>query len=631
MALCKVVFTPQGKSVTVESGTSLLEAAAQAGMTINSVCGGDGICGRCKMVVTQGRVSGNVSSLLTRDEVQEGVVLACQCFVEGDLAVEIPEETRAREKVALDRDAQRFRAVNLGVSRRAFARSPLVAKLFLELEPPSLDDNVADCQRLEQAIADKLGLASMQTGLKVLKRIPRVLRENDYRITATVGRRQDIAEIMDIEGGDTSQTNYLAVVDVGTSTIVVHLVDAQDMTTVAAGACFNSQAIHGREVTARMMYAEREGSKRLQEDLVEDINGLVSGIASQNSISLKDINAVVCSGNTTMNHFLLGLPTRNIRRNPFIATTLEPPPLRAAEVGIKVNPRGLLFSVPGIGSWVGGDITAGILATGLYDMQGVGMLVDIGTNGEIVIGNSEWLVAVSASVGPALEGASVECGMVAETGAIETVCINGDDIEYKVIGDAAPQGICGSGIIDLVAVLLDKGIVDRAGAFVEGADPRLTFANGRGRFALVPADRNAAGKEIFINQDDIDNIVTAKAAIFAATKIILDRLDLAFSDIEKLFLAGGFGSFVNRQNAVKIGLLPDLPLPSIQYVGNTSIWGATFAAFSHEAYQLLRQIRKRTTYYDLLGSDDYVEQFRQAMFLPHTNIELFPSLADRTS
>ena len=625
MALRKVVFRPLGKEVSVESGTLLLDAAGRAGIAINNVCGGDGICGRCKMVVVEGKVAADVNPLLTRDEVQAGVVLACLCSVESDLLVEIPEQTRARDRIATDRDAQRFRAVHPGISTRAFAKSPLVTKVLLELDPPDLNDNVADGQRLEQAVGKATGLTAMQTGLKVLRRVPAALREGGFRVTATVGRRHDVAEVMDVEPGDTSARNVLAVVDVGTSTIVVHLVDGADMRTLGTGACFNSQSIHGRDVTTRMIYAERNGSRRLQEHLIEDINELISSIASQNNVSLGDINAVVCSGNTVMIHFLLDLPTQGIRRDPFIATTVEPPPLRAAEVGIKISSRGLLFAVPGIGSWVGGDVTAGILATGLHEMEAVGMLIDIGTNGEIVVGNRDFLIACSASVGPALEGASVECGMLAEKGAIEAVHFEGDEVRLKVIGGGAPVGICGSGIIDLIAVLLEKGVIDRAGAFVEGSHADLTFEAGRGRFDLVPG--RAEG--VHITQDDIESIITAKAAIFAAAKIILDRLSLSFADLDRLFLAGGFGSFVNRANAVRIGLLPDLPVSRMQYVGNTSVWGATFAAFSVEAYQLLREIRRRTTYYDLLGSDDYVEQFRQAMFLPHTSIEIFPSLAEQ--
>jgi len=631
MARYKVQFSPIYKAVTVEAGTTLLEAAARAHITIDSVCGGDGICGRCKMIVKDGKVGGDVSALLTREEIRQGVVLACQTTVESDLRVEIPEETRAKDRIVIDKDAQRFRAIRPGIKKREFRKSPLVTKVMLKLPPPSLENNIADCQRIQHLVEKTTGISSMQTGLKIIRRMPEILRENQFTITAIIGMRCGVAEIMDLEPGDTSARNVMATVDIGTSTIVVHLLDVANMTTIDAQACFNSQTTYGREVTTRMIAAEKRGAARLQQLLVEDINRLIAALAGKNDVSLRDITAVICAGNTAMIHFLLGIPTRNIRRDPFIAVTVQPPPFRAAEVGIKINPRGLLFTVPGIGGWVGGDITAGILATGLHEMDDIGMMVDVGTNGEVVLGNRDWLMACSASAGPALEGAGVECGMMAQEGAIEKVYVEDGEIRCRVIGGGAPDGICGSGVIDVVAVLLEKGIIDRSGKFVAGSHPRVRFEEGRGRFVLAGKNEALKGREIAVSQDDIDRVVTAKAAIFAAAKIMLERLNLKFSDISRLFVAGGFGNYINVRNAIAIGLFPDLPLSDIVYAGNTSIWGAKLAALSSEARETLRQISNRTTNYDLMGTNDYVEQFKQAMFLPHTDIELFPSVVDRTA
>ncbi len=621
----KVAFAPLYKAVTVEAGTTLLEAAARAHITIDSACGGDGICGRCKMIVREGKVGGGATALLTREEIREGVVLACQTTVEGDLIVEIPAETRAEDKLVIDRDAARFRAVRPAIAKRQFESSPIATKIPLRLHVPTLEGNLADCQRIQAEVQRLTGIATMQTGLKVIRRLPEVLRDSDFTVTALVGRRAGVAEIMDIEPGDTSDRNYLAIVDVGTSTIVAHLVDALRMRTIGAQACFNSQAVYGREVTTRMIAAEKRGPEELQRVLVEDINRLLSALAGEKGVNLRDITAVVCAGNTAMLHFLLGLPTENIRRAPCIAVSVEPPPFRAAEVGIRVHPRGLLFAVPGIGAWVGGDIAAGILATGLHEMDQVGMLIDVGTNGEIVLGNKDWLAACSASAGPALEGAGVECGMMARRGAIEKVYVDGGEVRYEVIGKGPPEGICGSGIIDLVAVLLAKNVIDRSGRLLDGSDPGVRISRGRARFVLVGKGRGRRRREIFLHQDDIDNVVTAKAAIFAATQIMLDRLGLKSSDIGRLMIAGGFGSYIDIRNAIAIGLIPDLPPSKVAYVGNTSIWGAKLAALSSEARETLRDIVRRTTYYDLMGTDDYVEHFKQAMFLPHTNIELFPS------
>jgi len=624
----KVIFSPLNVAVSVETGTTLLDAAAKAHISIDSACGGDGICGRCRMIVKEGQVGGDVSGLLTREEIRRGVVLACQTTVQSDLLVEIPEKTRAREKIVIDQDAQRFRAEKPGIAPREFERSPVVSKIFLELAEPTLENNLADCQRIQDMIERATGISLMQTGLKIIRRMPEILRENDFRISATVGRRGGVAEIMDLEPGDTTAEHTIAVVDVGTSTVVAHLVNVRSMKVVGAQACFNSQANYGREVTARMIVAEKRGPEFLQRMLVEDINGLIASLSAEHNVNLRDITAVACAGNTAMMHFLLGLPTANIRRDPYVAVSVEPPIFRAAEVGIKINPRGLLYAVPGIGGWVGGDLTGGILATGLNEMDGLGMLIDIGTNGEVILGNKDWIIACSASAGPALEGAGVQCGMMAQRGAIERVRLDEDGaLRRTIIGGGPPDGICGSGIIDLVACLLQKGVIDRGGKFVEDGDPRVVFDNGMGRYVLAKPKESLTGREVYIGQDDIDNVVTAKAAIFAAAKIMIERLDLKFSDITKLFIAGGFGAYIDLKNATAIGLLPDLPTADTIYVGNTSIAGATLGAFSSEARTALREISRRTTYYDLLGTPDYVDQFQQAMFLPHTNIELFPSVA----
>lgn len=613
-----VVFLPSNRTVRVNEGTSLLESAAAAGIVITSICGGDGICGRCKMVIKKGNVKSEVSSLLSRDEIRAGMVLACQAYVHSDLIVEIPEETRAGDRLEIDKDAYRFRAFHPGIKTRKFEISPLVRRFFVKLGPPTLADNLADSQRLQDYLSKITRTDSIQIGLKVLRRLPRVLRDNNFALTVTVGHRKDVLEVVDVEDGDLSGSNYFVVVDLGTSSIVAHLVDAVNIRTVDAEACFNSQSVYGREVTSRIISAEKKGMERLQELVIEDINRLIAILAERNNVKLRDITSVVVAGNTIMTHFLLGLMPDNIRRNPYIAVDIEPPPFRAAEVGLKINPRGLLYTIPGIGSWVGGDITAGILATGIYESDEICMLMDIGTNGEIVVGNKEWLVACSASTGPALEGAGIKCGMMAETGAIENVYWYDGHFAWKVIGNIEPHGICGSGIIDMVAVLLENGIIDRAGRFIPGTYPHLIEVNGQLRLKI--------SDNVFITQDDLQNVIVAKAAIFAASQILLERVNLGWNDVAKVYIAGGFGSYIDRSNAVKIGLLPDLPLSVLQYVGNTSIQGATIAALSQEANEILRVIRRKTTYYDLMGYPDYVAKFKQAMFLPHTDISMFPSV-----
>jgi uncharacterized 2Fe-2S/4Fe-4S cluster protein (DUF4445 family) len=623
MNSCKVTFYPQNKVVSVEKGTSLLDAVSKANITINNLCGGDGICGRCKMIVKEGEVSAEVSPKLTREEIKSGFVLACLTQINSDLVVEIPEQTLAKEKIRADLDAERFRNFEQTVILKEYKPSPLVRKVYLELEPPTLANNTADHERLIEAICKRIEICEAQMGLKIIKTLPEILRENKFHVTATVGLRGHVAEIMNVEGGNTEERNFMIIVDMGTTTIVAHLVDAISLRTLDAKACFNSQGIYGREVTRRMISAEKKGSVELQKLLIGDINRLVRSLANDNYVSLKDITAIVCAGNPAMGHFLLGLPVPNIRRYPYVANSVEPPPLRAAEVGIEINPRGLLYSLPGISAWVGSDITAGILATKIHESNEISLLVDIGTNGETVIGNKEWIVTTSASAGPALEGASVACGMRAEKGAIESVFIKDGEIVYKTIGGGPPKGICGSGIIDLISVLLQKKIINRSGNLLDESTDRISVEKGVKRFRIASEEELKNGKPIYITEPDIENVITAKAAIFAAIKILTRRLDIGFDDIERFYLAGAFGNYINIENAINIGLIPNVPRERIQFVGNTAIRGAKIVAFYQQAFRKIAEIRKSTTYYDLMGADDYVEEFQKALFLPHTDIELF--------
>ncbi len=312
MSECNVIFYPWNKEIKVKQGTTLLEASQMAGITISDLCGGEGICGRCKMIVKEGRVSGKISGKLTRDEIRNGFVLACLTFVKSDLVIEIPRDVFAKEKRDVGEEMNRFREFENILYKKEYQQSPLVQKIYLNLDKPSLSNNIPDHQRICAAVKKKLNVSSTQTGLKIIKSIPKILRDNNYCITATVGIRADIAEMMYVEGGNTEDKNYLIAIDIGTTTIVAHLLDANAFKTLDAEACFNSQSIYGAEVTSRMISAEKKGIEVLQKLLVDDINNMIKSLAKKNEINFKDITAVVCAGNTAMGHFLLGLPICNI-------------------------------------------------------------------------------------------------------------------------------------------------------------------------------------------------------------------------------------------------------------------------------------------------------------------------------
>jgi len=625
----KVTFLPQGEVIQVEKGVTLLEASARAGVYVNSICGGDGICGKCRLIVKEGDVITRPTTLLKREEIKKGYVLACQTKVIGDVVVEVPPESRAEGKILIDKDAQRFRALYAPLKGQVFFKYyPLVQKLYLELSPPNLQDNVCDHLRLYRGIRRKREIPIMQTGLKVIRSLPSIMRRCDWKITATLGIRGGTVEVIQVEEGDTTDRNFAVAVDVGTSTVVAHLVNLNTFETIDAEATYNSQMIYGEEVTRRIIYAELKGENRLREAIVDDINNLITTLISRNNIRLNDVMAVVCAGNTAMIHFLLELDPSQIRKEPYIPVCTCPPPVRAAEVGIRINPRGLLYSLPSIASWVGADITAGVLATGLYQADELTMLIDIGTNGEIVIGNKDWMVCCSASAGPAFEGSGVKSGMRAAEGAIEKVKISEEGkVHYTTIGGGKPRGICGSGLIDIMAELLKAGFIDKSGRLNPDADTRVRGKDGEVEFVLVPSSQTATGEDIVITQADIENVLRAKAAIFAGINVLAKILNLKFSDIKRIYLAGGFGNYLDKENAIILGLIPDIERERIQFVGNTSILGAKMALLSKDALDTAYHISKNITYYDLITYPGYMDEFMSAKFLPHTDTSMFPSLA----
>jgi len=508
-----------------------------------------------------------------------------------------------------------------------FKYEPLVQKMYLELPYPSLQDNLSDHVRLYRNIRRQKKALIMQTGLKTIRSLSYILRKNNFKVTATLGVRGKTNETIQVEGGDTTERNFAVAVDVGTSTVVAHLVNLNTFETMDAEATYNSQRIFGEEVTRRIIYAEQNGQDKLREAIVDDINNLINSLISRNNVRLNEVMAVLCAGNTAMIHFLLELDPSYLRKEPYIPVCTYPPPIRAAEVGIKINPRGLLYSIPSIASWVGADITAGILATGVYQAEELTMLVDIGTNGEIVIGNKNWMVCCSASAGPAFEGSGVRCGMRAAEGAIEKAKISEDGkFQYTTIGNGKPMGICGSGLIDIVAELFKAGFIDRSGRLNPDSDERIRDVDGEMEFLLVPSSRISARNDIVITQADIENLLRAKAAIFAGMNVLITILNLNFSDIKRIYLAGGFGNYLDKENAIILGLIPDVKRDNVQFVGNTSILGAKMSLLSKDALNTAYKISRNITYYDLITYPNYMDEFMSAKFLPHTDMTKFPSI-----
>jgi uncharacterized 2Fe-2S/4Fe-4S cluster protein (DUF4445 family) len=624
----EVLFLPEGERLRLPASATVIEAARSAGVDLISPCGGDGLCGKCRVVVRKGEVRAARTTLLSREEIREGYVLACQTRIDGDVEIEVPPESRSEgSQFLIDLDAQRFRALHPVAEAVSFRFAPLVQKIWLRLPPPTLQDSLSDQSRLFREVQRRQPAEVMQMGLKVAQRLPGLLRESNWDVTCLLGWRGGTLELVQLEPGNTAEQNYGVAVDIGTSTVVVHLLDLTTTRQVDAEAVYNSQRAFGEEVTRRLIFAESGGLETLQRAIVNDINGLISALSERNNVSLHDITAVVCTGNTTMAHLLLGIPPGTIRKSPYVPASAAPPPVRAVEVGIHVNPRGLLYVAPNIGGWVGGDITGGILAVGLHKSERVRMLIDIGTNGEIAIGSRDWLIACAASAGPAFEGSGVRCGMKARRGAIERVSLTPEgNVQYRTVGNTRPHGICGSGLIDLVAELYTAGFVDRSGRLLPDRCTRIRERDGILEFLLVPAARTETNKDIVISQSDLTNLLSAKAAIYAGARALASSVGLNFEDIETVLIAGAFGSYIDRRKAITIGLIPDLPLDRIRFVGNTSILGAEMALLSVDAWRELNEIAHSVTYYDLISHPDYYDEFLAAKFIPHTELERFQSV-----
>lgn len=622
-----VRFEPSGLKVQVRSGEILLKAAHKAGIYLSSICGGDGYCGKCKVIINEGQFQSRPTTLLTPDETRENTVLACQTKLLSDMTVTVPKfHTLQTSQILMDTDARRFSELAGEPPAGVFKYDPLVQKLYLEMSPPSVQDHTADHERLYMAIREQIDAPIMQTGFRIMQKLSPVLGAENYKVTVTVGRRGGTTEVIEVEPGNRCKTNFAVAVDLGTTTVVAHLIDLTDGTTLDTEATYNSQINFGEDYIRRIIYAEENDAfDEMQNRIVHDVNDLIVTVAARQKIDLQDITAVICAGNTAMVHFLLNLDPRRIRKEPYVASAGFVPPIRAAEAGIQINKRGLLYCLPSVAAYIGSDIVAGVLTTRIYTKRGISLFVDIGTNGEVVLGNRDWLVCASSSAGPAFEGSGVKHGMRAGAGAIEKLSIGSDgSVGFKTIGDTHPVGICGSGLLDTLAELFINGVIDRTGRFITDGQPRVTEGNEGWQFQIVP--ESSDHREIVITQADINNLVRSKAGVFAAIRVLMEATQTKMEDLQAIYIAGGFGNFLNVQQAVTIGMLPDVPVEKIQYVGNTSIGGAKTVLLSRKALETAEKIAKSMTYFDLMSHPGYMDEFVRACFLPHTDVSLFPSV-----
>jgi len=632
MSDCKVHFLPSDREAIVPTSTLLSDAAQEAGVDINIPCGGQGRCGRCAVIVDEGPVRRRSTERLSPDAVAAGYCLACQTVVEGDVVITVPEQ----EKIERRLDTSK-RAAKVTLPFPYGVQDQPLRKYVLALDAPSLDDQTDDWSRVQRELSRRYDLHDVRASLPVLRRLATALREGEWTVTVVVEldnwRDPDgPPRLIDVLPGERLESLWAVAIDIGTTSNVVWLVDLISGEVMAQKADYNGQIARGEDVISRIIYASKNenGVEELQQLVVDTLNRLIEEAAEERGLRTDEIYRAVVAGNSTMLHLFAGIPPETIRLMPFVTVINQLPPFEAWEIGLGINPAAPIDCLPGIASYVGADITSGVISSGMCgDDDALTLFVDVGTNGEMVLGDCSWLIACACSAGPAFEGAGVVDGMRATAGAIEEVWVHPETYEtgYTVIGDEKPRGLCGSGLIALMAEMFMAGVVDKSGNVnLELPTDRVRKGKHGAEYVVVWGDETATGEDIVITNVDLDNLMRAKAAIYAGFSILARSVGLTLDVVDRVLIGGAFGQYINVEKAIQIGLLPDMPFDSFQFLGNTSIRGAYMALLSREERDRVAKVGEMMTYLELSADNTFFDEFNAALFLPHTDVEKFPSV-----
>lgn len=622
--------------VQVLTNTLLADAAHLAGVDLGQPCGGQGRCGRCAVQVTEGNVRRRSTLRLSDADIAQGYALACQSVVEGNVAVYIPPQEKIERRLTTDRVVAEV-TVPIGYE---YLSDQTVRRIHVGLTPPSMDDQMDDWSRLQTALRLQHGYENSTCSLGLLQRMGNVLREGDWNVTVVV----DIANV--IKNDKINQTVRLidlqpnlvdenlplwgTAIDIGTTTVTLWLVNLVSGQVKAQVAEYNGQIARGEDVISRIIYASKNGGGQdLRQRVLDTINTLLETACKRVKTKPEDVVKATIAGNSTMMHLLLGIPAESIRLSPFITAVNHPPVMTAREVGLGMHPEASVDCLPGVASYVGADITAGVLSSGVDVAEDITLFLDVGTNGETVLGNRDWLVTCACSAGPAFEGAGVVNGMRATRGAIEEIWINSETLEptYRVIGGGKPKGICGSGLISLLSEAFLTGILDKAGYVNLMADSsRVREGTHGGEYVVAWGAESESGEDIVISRVDVDNLLRAKAAIYAGFTVLAETVGVPLESVSKVLVGGSFGKYINVEKAVQIGLLPDMSWEQFDFLGNTSVRGAYYALLDWRKRSQIAEIAKRMTYIELSADNSFYEAFTSALFLPHTDMSKFPSV-----
>jgi len=622
----------------VAPGENLLEVARKTNVAIDAPCSGNGACGKCKVQLLSGELDSQKTSHITQEEYAQGWRLACVSKIIDDVEVMVPDIASAykgRMKVA-DLDSAEeiaiFEHTKKEVQEAGIGFKNDLDVIRVTMTPPSLEDTMPDLERVTRAVADVCGTDQVKIPFYVMKNMAETLRKYNFDVQCVVRRGREKIEVLDLCAPEEELKICGMAVDIGTTSVAALIIDMRNGKILAKGSTGNGQIRYGADVINRIIESMKPGGKKKLQDAIikETLNPLIAQMSKTAGIKSRMIYRLCVASNTTMNHLLVGVDADPVRMEPYIPTFYETTCIHAQDLGLRLFPHARVIMAPNIGSYVGGDITAGTLASCIWNRPEMSLFVDLGTNGELVFGNEEFMMSCACSAGPAFEGGDISCGMRATDGAIEACVIDKETMEptLKIIGDEGQKavGICGSGIIDLISELFRCGIINPKGKFVREGKRVRYDQYGMGSYVLVFQEDAGSVKDVEINEVDIDNFMRAKGAIFSAIRVMLNSLDFTVDMIDHVYVAGGIGSGINMENAVNIGMFPDIALEKFSYIGNSSLSGAYIMLLSNEAEEKVEEVSRNMTYLELSNEPTYMDEFVASCFLPHTDASLFPSL-----
>ena len=637
----QVIFTFENGATPVTAtaapGETLLETARAANVAIDAPCSGNGSCGKCRVKLLEGTVEGLQTSHITDEDYAAGWRLSCASKVSSDVTVMVPDIASAYQSRMKTADLSTGEEVAIFTRLEEDLKAAGVdfSNDFMEtevtMEEPTLEDTMPDTERLTMALEGALGCDKVCLSYPTVHKLARVLRQSGFHVAVAGTLKDGVFHAMDVRNANEPQPMCGLAIDIGTTTVSAVITDLKTGRLLAKGSGGNGQIRYGADVINRIVEQGRKGGvERLQKAIVEEtLQPLTRALCASAKVDADRILRCCVASNTTMNHLLLGVDADPVRMEPYIPTFFHWDGLKAGDIRFVANPDAKVVLAPNIGSYVGGDITAGTLTSRIWDKDEFSLFIDLGTNGEIVFGNRDFMMSCACSAGPAFEGGDISCGMRATDGAVEAVTIDRETLEptLSIVGKEGqkPVGICGSGIIDVIAELYRTSAISAKGHFVRENRRILRDEHGMGRYVLAFSNESDTGREIAITEVDIECFIRAKGAIFSAIHIMLSSLDMDVSVLEHIYVAGGIGSGINMENAVRIGMFPDVDRALFQYIGNSSLAGAYALALSNAAEEKVHELASNMTYLELSTEPKYMEEFVAACFLPHTNKELFPS------